>query len=117
MMICWDVHFPEVARELAARGAEVILMPIWGGNETLARARAIENQLYLVASGYDFKTAIYDKAGQPFAEGSKSPSVIVAEVDLNDRMLWPWLGDWRARIWREGPARSLDSGGPRAAEN
>ena len=117
MMICWDLHFPEVARELAARGAEVILMPIWGGNETLARARAIENQLYLVASGYDFRTAIYDKAGQPLVEGSKSPSVIVAEVDLNDRMLWPWLGDWRARIWREGPARSLDAGRPRSAEN
>ena len=45
MMICWDVHFPEVARELAARGAEVLLMPIWGGHETLARARAIENQV------------------------------------------------------------------------
>jgi predicted amidohydrolase len=105
MMICWDVHFPEVARELAARRAEVILMPIWGGNETLARARAIENQLYLVASGYDFRTAIYDRAGQPLATADKDLSVIVTEVDLNERLLWPWLGDWRSRIWREGPAR------------
>jgi predicted amidohydrolase len=109
MMICWDVHFPEVARELAARGAEVILMPIWGGNETLARARAIENQVYLVASGYDFKTAIYDKSGQPLAESTEDPSVLVTEVDLNARLLWPWLGDWRARIWREGPPRAADS--------
>ena len=106
MMICWDVHFPEVARELAARGAEVVLMPIWGGNETLARARAIENQVYLVASGYDFQTAIYDRAGQRTATTSKDPAVIVADVDLNERLLWPWLGDWRARIWREGPARN-----------
>jgi predicted amidohydrolase len=105
MMICWDVHFPEVARELAARGAEVILMPIWGGNETLARARAIENQLYLVASGYDFKTAIFDKAGKPLAEAAQDPAVLVTEVDLNERLLWPWLGEWRARIWREGPPR------------
>jgi predicted amidohydrolase len=105
MMICWDVHFPEVARELAAGGAEVIFMPIWGGNETLARARAIENQVYLVASGYDFQTAIYDKSGQPVAATRDDPAVIVIEVDLNDRLLWPWLGDWRARIWREGPAR------------
>jgi hypothetical protein len=30
-MICWDISYPEVARELAARGAEVILMPIAGG--------------------------------------------------------------------------------------
>src|SRR5262249_34202416 len=108
MMICWDVHFPEVARELAARGAEMILLPIWGGNETLARARAIENQLYVVASGYDFKTAIYDQAGQLLAETSQDPAVIVAEVDLNARRLWPWLGDWRARIWREGPPRADD---------
>jgi predicted amidohydrolase len=105
MMICWDVSFPEVARALAARGAEVILMPIAGGNETLARARAIENQLYLVASGYDFKTAIYNKAGEPLAAADRDPAVLVTEVDLNDRLLWPWLGDWRARIWREGPAR------------
>jgi predicted amidohydrolase len=109
MMICWDVHFPEVARELAARGTEVILMPIWGGNETLARARAIENQLYLVASGYDFKTAIYDKAGQPLAQTAQDPAVITVEVDLNARLLWPWLGDFRARIWREGPARDEKS--------
>ena len=105
MMICWDLHYPEVARELAARGAEVILMPIWGGNETLARARAIENQIYLVASGYDFKTAILDQAGDPLAETTDDPGVLVAEVDLNGRRLWPWLGDWRSRIWREGPGR------------
>ena len=106
MMICWDLHFPEVARELAARGAEVILMPIWGGNEILARARAIENQIYLVASGYDFKTAIFDKAGASLAESTADPCVLVTEVDLNERKLWPWLGDWRSRIWREGPARA-----------
>jgi predicted amidohydrolase len=106
MMICWDVHFPEVARALAARGAEVILMPIWGGNETLARARAIENQLYLVASGYDFKSAIFDKDGSPLALATSDPSVLMAEVDLNERRLWPSLGDWRARIWREGPERA-----------
>jgi predicted amidohydrolase len=114
MMICWDVHFPEVARELAARGAEVILLPIWGGNETLARARAIENQLYLVASGYDFTTAIYGKDGSPLATARKDPAVLLVEVDLNERLLWPWLGDWRSRIWREGPARiEKDRTGPK----
>lgn len=105
MMICWDVHFPEVARALAARGAEVIFMPIWGGNPTLAQARAIENQVYLVASGYDFKTSIFDKAGHAVVEAAADPEVLVTEVDLNERLIWPWLGDWKARIWREGPAR------------
>ena len=78
-------------------------MPIWGGNQTLAQARAIENQLYLVASGYDFPTTFYDKAGKAVAAARSDPEVIVTEVDLNERLLWPWLGDWRARIWREGP--------------
>ena len=105
MMICWDVSYPEVARELSARGAEVIFLPIWGGNETLARARAIENQVYLVASGYDFRTTIYDKAGEAAARSGERSGVIHAEIDLNDRLLWPWLGDWRSRIWREGPPR------------
>ncbi len=106
MMICWDISYPEVARELSARGAEMIFMPIWGGNETLAKARAIENQIYLVASGYDFRTAIYDKAGELLAKSPDSSSVIYADIDLNQRLLWPWLGDWRSRIWLEGPARA-----------
>jgi predicted amidohydrolase len=103
MMICWDVSYPEVARELAAKGAEVILMPIAGGNEILVRARAIENQVHLVASGYDIPTAIYDRAGQALAKAEKDPEVVVCEVDLNARHIWYWLGDWRSRIWREGP--------------
>jgi predicted amidohydrolase len=105
MMICWDVSYPEVARSLAAKGAEVILMPIAGGNEILVRARAVENQLHLVASGYDVPTAIYDRAGQPLVQAKKDPEVVVSEVDLNARQIWYWLGDWRSRIWREGPPR------------
>jgi predicted amidohydrolase len=106
MMICWDVSYPEVARELAARGAEVILMPIAGGSELLVRARALENQLHLVASGYDVPSAIYDRAGDPLATTRKDPDVLVQEVDLNARRLWYWIGDWRSRIWREGPPQA-----------
>ncbi len=106
MMICWDLSYPEVARELSARGAEMIFLPIWGGNETLAQARAIENQVYIVASGYDFTTAIYDKSGHPLATATTPSSVIYADVDLSQRLMWPWLGDWRSRIWQEGPARN-----------
>jgi predicted amidohydrolase len=105
IFICWDVHFPEVARELASRGAEVLFLPIWGGNELLAQARAVENQVHLVASGYDFRTGIFDPTGRRIADASTDPEVIVAEVDLNERRVWPWLGEWRARIWREAPPR------------
>ena len=99
-----EPHVAGIARQLAAQGAEVILMPIWGGQELLARARAVENQLYLVTSGYDFRTAIFDRAGDTLVQAETDKAVIVTEVDLNERRLWPWLGDWRSRIWREGPA-------------
>jgi predicted amidohydrolase/CubicO group peptidase (beta-lactamase class C family) len=111
MMVCWDVFFPEPARALAAKGAEVILLPIWGGNLTLARARAIENQVYLVSSSYDMKTAVFDRAGEVIAEGADDRPVVVVEVDLAERTLWPWLGDFGARIPRErASARALRLG-------
>jgi predicted amidohydrolase/CubicO group peptidase (beta-lactamase class C family) len=105
IMICWDVFFPEPARELARQGAEVIFLPIWGGDLTLARARAIENQVYLVSSTYDMKTAVFDRRGEVLAEASDNEPVIVVEVDLAERTLWPWLGDFGRRIPREMPAR------------
>jgi predicted amidohydrolase len=107
MMICWDVSYPEVARKLAERGAEVILMPIAGGSELLVRARALENQIHLVTSGYDVPSAIYDRAGEPLVTTRKDPDVLVQEVDLNARRLWYWIGDWRARISRERPPPTL----------
>ncbi|MFB3892694.1 MAG: carbon-nitrogen hydrolase family protein [Phycisphaerae bacterium] len=103
LMICWDLSYPEVAAQLASAGAEVILMPIWGGSEPLARARAIENQVYLVAAGYDFQTAIYDRTGKPLSVAERDGQTITADVDLAARTIWPWIGDWRSRIPREAP--------------
>jgi predicted amidohydrolase/CubicO group peptidase (beta-lactamase class C family) len=112
MMVCWDVFFPEPARALAGKGAEVILLPIWGGNLTLARARAIENQVHLVSSSYDMKTAVFDRTGEILVEGSDDRPVAVVEVDLSERTLWPWLGDFGARIPRErASARALGAAG------
>jgi hypothetical protein len=58
----------------------------------------------LVTSGYDFRTAIFDRGGDTLVQAETEKTVIVAQVDLNERRLWPWLGDWRSRIWREAPA-------------
>ncbi|HLF33614.1 MAG TPA: carbon-nitrogen hydrolase family protein [Cyclobacteriaceae bacterium] len=104
MMICWDVTFPEVARGLAREGAEIILMPIAGGNLTLASARAIENQVYLVSSTYDMKSAVFDLEGKILVEATHEDPVAVTEVDLNRQKLWPWLGDFKNRIFREIPS-------------
>jgi len=105
MMICWDVTYPEQARTLARQGAEVILMPIAGGNLILAKARAIENQIYLVSSTYDMISAVFDQEGEVMKEATDKDPVVAVDVDLNKQKLWPWLGDFKNRIQREMPAQ------------
>ena len=63
LMICYDVFFADPARALATEGAELILMPIWGGDETLGKARAIENRVFVASSGYDYPTYVMDPNG------------------------------------------------------
>lgn len=108
MMICWDVSFPEPARALAMKGAEIIFMPIWGGNLTLGRARAIENQVYLVSATYDndMRTGVFDLEGKLLVEGSDEDPVVVVEVDLEQQILWPWLGEFKNRIKQEMPGKA-----------
>jgi predicted amidohydrolase len=101
MMICWDVQYPEPARALALRGAEILLLPIWDGNETLTAARAIENQVYLVTSSYGAPTQILNPNGEQIALAPEVGSAAIATIDLNKRLLNPWLGDMRARSIKE----------------
>jgi predicted amidohydrolase len=59
IMTCYDVRFPELARALAVRGAELIVIPAaWAAGlfkeehwVTLVRARAIENTVWVAAAG------------------------------------------------------------------
>lgn len=101
LMICYDVFFPDPARALAAQGADVILMPIWGGDETLAAARAIENKVFLVASGYDHPTYVMNPDGKRVAQAPQRGDAAIAEVDLQRRYMEPWLGDMRTRRLKE----------------
>jgi predicted amidohydrolase len=110
MMICFDGFFPEVARQLALNGAEVIAFPVWGCNPRLAAARAIENHVYVVSSTYAtpdmnwMVSGIFDHEGNLLAQTDKQGTVAVAEVDLNQRIHWPWLGDFKAEWPRHSPA-------------
>ncbi len=101
MMICWDVQYADPARALAMRGAEIVLMPIWGGNETLGLARAIENHVFLVSSGYNYPTRIVDPLGEVLATTIENGTAAIATVDLNRRYADNWLGHMRGRFHRE----------------
>lgn len=112
IQICYDNFFPEVARSLALNGAEIVFLPIWGDGrdenrtwDTVARARAIDNSVYLVASNYSQKRSlIIDPWGHILADTAGEHGVVVQEVDLDERVLQRWLsvgcnGEWQ-RLWR-----------------
>jgi predicted amidohydrolase len=101
MMICWDLQYADPARALALRGAEMILMPIWGGNEVLGKARAIENQVFLATSGYDYPTYILDPNGEVLSIATAQGTAAVATVDLSRRYTDKWLGFMRGRFMKE----------------
>jgi predicted amidohydrolase len=99
LTVCYDLRFPELYRILAVRGARVITVPSaftmatgrdhW---EVLLRARAIENQAFVVApnqvgeapphySSYG-RSAIVDPWGIVLAEAPDRECFIAAELDL-----------------------------------
>ena len=101
LMICWDTQFADPARALALAGAELLLVPIAGGNETLVKARAIENRVFLASSGYDYPTAVIDPDGRVLASAVTDGTAALATIDLSRRYTDPWLGDMRGRLRRE----------------
>jgi predicted amidohydrolase len=119
MMVCYDGFFPEVARELANRGAEVIAWPVWGCNPRLATARACENHVYLVSSTFMqpkdgwMISAVYDQTGKPIAQADEWGSVALAEVDLGQPYIGPWnLGDFRSMVPRHRPMDASERAHP-----
>jgi omega-amidase len=98
MLICYDLRFPSLARMLAKSGCEIILVPaLWPESridhwETLVRARAIENQVYVVGAngvlsqGSDFypgHSLIAGPGGEILNTPEMRESAIVRRIDLN----------------------------------
>ena len=99
MSICYDLRFPLLYREMVNQGAEILLIPSaftkttgemhW---EPLIRARAIENQCYVVAAaqgGYHVNgrhtyghSMLVDFMGKVQALRLKGTGVIIMKIDL-----------------------------------
>ena len=110
LMICYDGFYPEVARALAANGAEVIAWPGWGCDPLLARARACENRVYVVSNTFtDPKnnwmiSAVIDPAGKVVAQAIENGSVVIHEADLSKPLVGPYnLGDFHDIVQRHRP--------------
>ncbi|MBI3946040.1 MAG: carbohydrate binding domain-containing protein [Armatimonadetes bacterium] len=87
MEICWDHQWPEIARILSLKGAEVILVPIWGVTSpplgpAVAMARARDNGVYMVLCCYDGPSLIVSPRGEILASSENVEGVYVAEVTL-----------------------------------
>ncbi|MFL5891966.1 MAG: carbon-nitrogen hydrolase family protein [Solirubrobacterales bacterium] len=99
MTVCYDLRFPELYRILAVRGAIVLTVPSAFTYETgkdhwevLLRARAIENQAFLVAPNQVGEapphyrsyghSMIVDPWGKVLAMASEDETFVVADLDL-----------------------------------
>ena len=102
LSICYDLRFPELYRRLARAGARVLLVPAaftavtgeahW---EPLLRARAIENQCYVVAAnqGGTHETGrqtwghsmVIDPWGRVLAQVEEGQGMAIATLDLADQ--------------------------------
>jgi predicted amidohydrolase len=100
LTVCYDVRFPELYRVLAIRGARIITIPAaftvpttrdhW---EVLVRARAIEDQCFVIAANQvgehveglrsGGRSMIVDPWGLVLAQAADSETVITADLDLD----------------------------------
>jgi predicted amidohydrolase len=103
ILICHDAAFDEGARVEMLDGAEIIFVPIWGGDLTQLKARAMDNGIYLVTSGYDVPSAIIDPAGEVLAMTWKEIGDGVASnaIDLTKKIRRPWIGDWHNAVIKQ----------------
>ncbi|HEX8275748.1 MAG TPA: nitrilase-related carbon-nitrogen hydrolase [Longimicrobiaceae bacterium] len=110
--ICFDLRFPELFRAVAPRVDALVLVANWPAArrahwDVLVRARAIENQCYVVAVNrvgegggleYDGGSVAYDPWGDPVAEAADG-GLLVARIDPAEvtrvRSRYPFVEDRR----------------------
>lgn len=98
IIICYDLRFPELMRKMALEGLDLLFVPAqWPEKrtmhlETLARARAIENQMFLalcnsVGTAGDVRcgghSAIIDPWGEYLARAGDQEEIISGTADFS----------------------------------
>jgi predicted amidohydrolase len=85
LMICYDGHFPEVARILSLAGAEVILFPNMGDGreegglwESVVRTRAVDNQVHVAAAVNSGRSCIVSPRGELLSAADAEPGAVVS---------------------------------------
>jgi predicted amidohydrolase len=97
LMTCYDLRFPELARELVRRGAQLLVAPsAWVAGpgkvehwRVLTAARAIENTVYLAAVGqpgprYTGHSLVVGPAGELVAEVGDGEHVLTASISTEE---------------------------------
>jgi len=97
LMTCYDLRFPELARELVRRGAQLLVAPsAWVAGpgkvehwRTLVAARAIENTVFLAAVGqpgprYTGHSLVVGPAGDLLGELGDGDHVLTVSVSTED---------------------------------
>jgi omega-amidase len=97
MMICYDLRFPELCRSLALQGAQLIVVSAqWPESriehwDVLLRARAIENQVFIIACNrigkygdlcFPGHSQIISPSGKALTMLGDGPGEAFAELDL-----------------------------------
>ena len=102
LSVCYDLRFPELYRELAARGARWLMVPSAFARETgrdhwevLLRARAIENQCFVIAPAQwgqhsaerasHGRALIADPWGVLLGVAPDRPAIVLADCDLDQQ--------------------------------
>lgn len=115
--ICYDLRFPEIFRAAAGRGAELFTVianwPIKREHHwiTLLKARAMENQAYVIGVNragtdpgyvYSGRSLIVDPHGQVLRDAGEAEGVIACDID--PQVVRDWRRDFpalRDKHWRE----------------
>ena len=87
--ICYDVRFPELIRQIALEGVQILFLPAaWSMKrlthwQILTRARAIENQIFVIAANSAGHSAIIDPYGSILAEADIDEKIITTTINLD----------------------------------